>query len=215
MLALADRDGIVRCTIPGLADRARISIEECEHGLERFQQPDKYSWSKENEGRRIRIIDGGWEIINHAKFRQMMSADETREKTRIRVEKCRERKRKSLQSVTDVTSNASNDIATATATTTIKSRKGGGSSRPEMLENNGSKPPPPKNGKMGYTQSDFDQRDLRKMAEAQREGDKRPESVGRKSDKEYFEWICMKAGITVERGLELEKLRTQWPKETT
>ena len=120
MLALADRDGIVHCTIPGLADRARISLEQCEYALARFQQPDRYSWSKEAEGRRIKVVDEGWYIINHAKFRELMSIEETREKTRLRVQRYRERNRKPLQNVTSVTSNASNDIATASATTTAK-----------------------------------------------------------------------------------------------
>lgn len=110
MLALADRDGVVHCTIPGLADRARITLAECEDALERFQQPDKYSWSKEAEGRRITVVEGGWFLINHAKYRAMMSADEQREKTRLRVQRFRQ-KNKSLQTVTDVTGNQSNDIA--------------------------------------------------------------------------------------------------------
>jgi hypothetical protein len=119
MLALADRDGNVFCTIPGLADRARITLEECEYALNRFLQPDKYSWSREEEGRRIKIIEGGWSIINHAKFRQMMSVEEIREKTRVRVARHRAKKKncngKSLQNVTAVTFNASNDIAEASS----------------------------------------------------------------------------------------------------
>src|SRR5271166_775154 len=91
MLALCDQDGNVYCTIPGLADRARVSIEECEYGLNRFLQPDKYSWSREEDGRRIKIIEGGWSIINFLKFREMMSIEERREKTRLRVQRWRDR----------------------------------------------------------------------------------------------------------------------------
>src|SRR5215469_9906814 len=82
LLALADKDGIVYCTIPGLADRARITIPECEAGLAKFQEPDPYSWSKECEGRRIQVVDGGWFLINHAKYRALLSYEEKREKTR-------------------------------------------------------------------------------------------------------------------------------------
>lgn len=116
LLAMADRNGNVMCTIPGLADRARISLKQCEDALTKFQQPDKYSWSQEDEGRKIRVIDGGWFLINHAKYRAMLSKDETREKTRLRVAEFRKKK-----SVTPVTSNASNDIAT-TDTATAKSK---------------------------------------------------------------------------------------------
>lgn len=78
MLALADKNGVVQCTIPGLANRAKISLEQCERALEKFQQPDKYSWSTEEDGRRIRVVGGGWALINHAKYRAMMSKEERR-----------------------------------------------------------------------------------------------------------------------------------------
>jgi hypothetical protein len=110
MLALADKDGVVESTIPGLADRARISLSECEAALERFQQPDKYSWSQEKEGRRIELVEGGWFLINHAKYRALMSYEEQKEKTRIRVQRWRS-KQESESTVTGVTSNAGNDIA--------------------------------------------------------------------------------------------------------
>ena len=66
--------------------------------------------------------------------------------------------------------------------------------------------PPPK-----YSQADFDARDMRKMAEAGSEAEKRPSSVGSLSDKAYFEWICAHAGITVQRGLHLQQLQVSWP----
>lgn len=64
-----------------------------------------------------------------------------------------------------------------------------------------------------FSQADFDQRDIRKMAEAVKEAEQRPSSVGSLDDKQYFEWICGHAGITVERGLHLEEIRRAWPKE--
>ena len=102
MLALADQDGIVQSTIPGLADRARITLAGCEAALEKFKQPDKYSWSKESEGRRIQDVEGGWFIISHAKYRALMSAEDRREKGRLRTQKSRAR-------VTVTKCNASND----------------------------------------------------------------------------------------------------------
>lgn len=96
MLAMADRDGIVRSSIPGLADRARISIEDCEASLERFQQPDRYSTSQEEEGRRISRIDGGWFLINHSKYRALMSAEDQREKARIRKQNQRTRDKRDM-----------------------------------------------------------------------------------------------------------------------
>ena len=122
MLALANQDGIVLCTIPGLADRARISLPECEAALARFQLPDKYSWSQEKEGRRVEVVEGGWFLINHAKYRAMMSADEQREKTRLRVQRWRQKN--TSQTVTPVTGNESNDIADTKAKADTKAIKG-------------------------------------------------------------------------------------------
>lgn len=109
MLALADQDGVVQCTIPGLADRARITLQQCLSGLLKFQEPDEYSWSKTAEGRRITEVEGGWYLINHAKYRALMSAEEQREKTRLRVAKWRE----NHKTVTVTKCNAGNDIAEA------------------------------------------------------------------------------------------------------
>jgi hypothetical protein len=70
LLALADAEGKVEGSVAGLAPVARVSVEQCEKALEKLKAPDKYSRTKEHEGRRIVEIDGGWQIYNHAKFRQ-------------------------------------------------------------------------------------------------------------------------------------------------
>lgn len=69
-MALADAEGKVEGSVAGLAPVARVSIEQCEKALERLKAPDPYSRTKEHEGRRIVEIDGGWQILNHGKFRQ-------------------------------------------------------------------------------------------------------------------------------------------------
>lgn len=82
MLAMADRSGRVWGSVPGLANRARVSVEECEAAVAVFLAPDKYSRTKEREGRRIEEIDGGWRLINHAKYRDMRDEEATRESKR-------------------------------------------------------------------------------------------------------------------------------------
>ena len=79
MLAKANRDGIVESSLPGLADSSRVSIPECEEALKHLSSPDIYSRTKAHEGRRIQEVDGGWIILNHAKYRAKMNADERRE----------------------------------------------------------------------------------------------------------------------------------------
>ena len=79
MLAMADRMGRVSASVPGLANRARVTLEECEHALERFMSPDKYSRTPDNDGRRIEPIEGGWRLINHSKYREMRDEDARKE----------------------------------------------------------------------------------------------------------------------------------------
>lgn len=73
MLALKDQHGNVDASVPGLADIARVSIEECEKALRIFLSPDPYSRSKEHEGRRIKEITGGWHVLNHDLYKEKES----------------------------------------------------------------------------------------------------------------------------------------------
>jgi hypothetical protein len=70
MLAMADRRGRVWASIPGLANRARVTIQQAEDSIRRFKLPDAYSRTPDNEGVRIADIDGGWVLLNHAKYRE-------------------------------------------------------------------------------------------------------------------------------------------------
>ena len=85
MLAMADRDGGVSLSIPGLADLSKVSLDECLDALERLKAPDEWSRTKEHEGRRIEDVDGGWVILNYLKYRNLMNRDDQRIKTRDRV----------------------------------------------------------------------------------------------------------------------------------
>ncbi len=89
MLALADRDGLVLSSIPGLATLARLDVEEVEEALESFRQPDKYSQTKLDEGRRIRDVEGGWELITYEVHRRLFSQEERREKDAARKRRAR------------------------------------------------------------------------------------------------------------------------------
>jgi hypothetical protein len=99
MLAAADRDGIVHASIPGLADSARVSIEQCEDALSVLLGPDKYSRTRDHEGRRIRVVDGGWHLLNHNKYREKMNEDERRDYKRRKQQEYRDRMKERGQSV--------------------------------------------------------------------------------------------------------------------
>ena len=107
LLALSDKDGYVAGSIPGLADLARVTIPECEQALEKLQRPDRYSRSPEHDGRRVEVVDGGWLVLNRAKYRDMGWQEDRRERDRVRQQRHRERQRDCH--VTGVTSHESSD----------------------------------------------------------------------------------------------------------
>lgn len=69
LLALRDRDGQIQSSVVGLADSAKVSVAECKEALVVLMAPDPDDTSKVDEGRRIREIAGGWQIVNHDKYR--------------------------------------------------------------------------------------------------------------------------------------------------
>jgi hypothetical protein len=75
MLALKDQDGFVKSTVPGLAKDAGLDIGEVEKGLKVLSSPDKYSSTKDYEGRRIKAMDGGWLVLNHLLYRDMINKE--------------------------------------------------------------------------------------------------------------------------------------------
>lgn len=79
MLALADADGDVWASVGGLAKAAGVTREQCAAALERFLAPDPDSRTKEYEGRRITVVDGGWRLLNYKKYREMGRSEDRRE----------------------------------------------------------------------------------------------------------------------------------------
>lgn len=77
MLAMKNMDGYVHASVVGLADRAKVTVEECRKALKVFLSPDPDDTSKVEDGRRIREVPGGWQIINNDLYRY--STEEKRE----------------------------------------------------------------------------------------------------------------------------------------
>ena len=94
LLAMADKNGEVQGSIPGIARVAGVSLDACKAAFKAFLSPDPYSRTKDDEGRRIEEIDGGWLLINHAKYREMASRDESKEAAAKRQARARERKKR-------------------------------------------------------------------------------------------------------------------------
>lgn len=131
MLAMANKNGIVEASIPGLADLSRVSLDECKEALSALQSPDEYSRTPDNEGRRIEPVDGGWSILNHGKYRAKMGVDERREYLRIKQKEHRDRKKVS----TIVNNGQSKSTASthAEADTKAKEEPAGGAASPPKV----------------------------------------------------------------------------------
>jgi len=94
MLAIADKHGEVHASIPGLAQVAGMPLSDTEAAINKFLAPDKYSRTPDDEGRRIEKIDGGWLLLNHAKYRAMASKDEEKSSAAKRQAAFRERQKR-------------------------------------------------------------------------------------------------------------------------
>lgn len=92
MLALSDRHGMVEASVPGLADMARVSRSLCEDALRVLSEPDQDSRTKDLDGRRIVKVDGGWQLVNHARYREKMSEEERRARNAAYMKEYRSRK---------------------------------------------------------------------------------------------------------------------------
>ena len=102
MLAMADSKGRVWASIPGLANRARISVDAARSAIAAFLAPDPDSRTPEHEGRRIEPIDGGWRLLNHEKYRSIRDEESAKESKRKYIRERRERERAAAQVVENV-----------------------------------------------------------------------------------------------------------------
>lgn len=102
LLALADADGFVSGSIPGLANIFRVTVAEVESAIKTFESPDAYSRTKDNDGRRIEPIDGGWLLLNHAKYRARRDPEIRRAQVREAVKRHRSKCNPCNQNVINV-----------------------------------------------------------------------------------------------------------------
>lgn len=93
MLAMADSRGRVWASVPGLANRARVSVPHAASAIERLMSPDEWSRTPDNEGRRIEPIDGGWRLLNHAKYRAIRDEEAIKESKRNYISERRKKER--------------------------------------------------------------------------------------------------------------------------
>jgi hypothetical protein len=91
MMAMADRDGVVEASVPGLVDRARVTRRYVEKALGMFMAPDPDSRTELYEGRRIEKVTGGWRLLNYEYYRALQDAEDRRDKAAARQQRRRDR----------------------------------------------------------------------------------------------------------------------------
>lgn len=104
LIVLADADGIVDMTPQAIFAHTSIPLEIIEKGLKKLSEPDPYSRTPGEEGRRIVCIDEhrpwGWQIVNYLKYKHLKDSDEVREQNRVRAQRFRDKRNATSRDVT-------------------------------------------------------------------------------------------------------------------
>jgi hypothetical protein len=95
LLAAMDQDGMARfASLENLARRAIVTPEEAAAAVKVLESPDADSSDRDNDGRRIARVPGGWLVLNAAKHRAIVTANESRRLTRERSQRYRDNQKK-------------------------------------------------------------------------------------------------------------------------
>jgi hypothetical protein len=78
ILSRTDSDGVARISSAFLASVCRKTDTEIERCLTVLEGPDKRSRSAQDDGRRIKRIDGGYEVINYLRYRERADREDVR-----------------------------------------------------------------------------------------------------------------------------------------
>jgi hypothetical protein len=78
-LAKKDENGFVRGNLKSMAAYSGLTDDECAGALKVLESPDKDSRTKEHQGRRIKRVDGGWNVVNHFVYRDEIGKEALRE----------------------------------------------------------------------------------------------------------------------------------------
>lgn len=122
MIVLCDADGVIDMTPGAISRRTGIPSEHIEAGIQILENPDPYSRTEGDEGRRIIRLDAhrpwGWLIVNHSKYKNLQDSDTVREQNRERKRRQRERAKQTSDSVTPESRNVTECHASSRHTDT-------------------------------------------------------------------------------------------------
>lgn len=86
LLALADKNGEVQGSLPGLVRVANLDAKEGIDAIAKLLAPDEFSTdlqrAPEHEGRRIEQIPGGFRVLNYEYYRGLRDEDDRRRQNR-------------------------------------------------------------------------------------------------------------------------------------
>ena len=89
LIVLATPDGVVEMTPQAIAARTSIPFDIIEKGLKILADPDPYSRTPGEDGKRIVLIDEsrpwGWRLVNHGKYMRLRNMEQKREADRVRI----------------------------------------------------------------------------------------------------------------------------------
>jgi hypothetical protein len=82
-LLMADPEGFVVGTVPGVAQQAGVTLEQAKLAIGLLENPDPYSSTPDFEGRRVIKVERGWHIVNFVAYRERakLEAEKARKRT--------------------------------------------------------------------------------------------------------------------------------------
>lgn len=131
LIILCTPDGVIDMTPQQISGRTSIPLEIIQAGISDLEAPDPFSRTPDAEGRRIERLDDhrpwGWRIVNHEKYKNLISQEQKREADRERM-----RLKRASQDVADSrgTSRDVADVAHSYSESDSDSRKNVKSAKP-------------------------------------------------------------------------------------
>lgn len=83
LLAACDADGIAPVSAVYISSVARLPLDTVKAAIARLEAPDPESRSTNDEGRRLRRVDGGYEIVNYEVYRAKSLREAEAERKRL------------------------------------------------------------------------------------------------------------------------------------
>lgn len=87
LLAAKNKNGFVSGSPKAIAHMVRLSVKDAREALTILESPDPDSKNDEFEGRRIKKVESGWLILNHARYRDAIARAEKNDYSRKLMKK--------------------------------------------------------------------------------------------------------------------------------